>query len=92
MAIQYTKKFLEQLENFIRSLSFKLRYEKGNFEGGFCIIQNEKVIIVNRFISVEGKIDTLLEVLNVLKRDAGENFETMDISQKEFYSQLPSGT
>ena len=49
--------------------NFTLRYEKGQFKSGYCVLRDQNVIIVNKFYSVEGKINALLDILKGLEID-----------------------
>ena len=57
-----TKK-LELLEDAVIQNGFKLRYEKGNFLGGDCRLRDDNIIVVNKFLPIEGKIFTIARVL-----------------------------
>jgi hypothetical protein len=57
------QKQLDLLEAAIADLGFKLRYEKGNFIGGDCRIRENKVVVVNKFLPIEGKIATIAHVI-----------------------------
>ncbi|MBT8196014.1 MAG: hypothetical protein HKO56_08635 [Bacteroidia bacterium] len=65
--VKYSTKTLTLLEDTIKENEFVLRYEKGQFNSGYCIIDNRKVIIVNKFFQTESRINTLLEIINKLK-------------------------
>jgi len=58
-----TKTLLEKLERILTQSGIKVRYEKGNFRGGFCILDDGAVVVVNKFFPLEGKINTLIEVM-----------------------------
>ncbi len=62
-------KKLEILEDAVREKGYKLRYEKGNFIGGDCRLKEDNIIVVNRFLPVEGKIYTIANALHKLKTD-----------------------
>jgi len=55
---------LTLLEGAIKELGYSIRYEKGNFLGGECRLKEDKVVIVNKFLPLEGKIYTLALVIN----------------------------
>ncbi|MDI1322958.1 MAG: hypothetical protein PSV36_09425 [Algoriphagus sp.] len=76
MVIKYTKHFLDKLENLFAASEFILRYEKGNFKSGYCVLKENKVVIVNKYFPLEGKINALLDILNEL------NFNPQDFSDK----------
>ena len=61
--IKYTKHNLNRLEDIFRDLKITVRYEKGNFQSGYCIVFGKNVVIVNKFFDVEARINTLLEIL-----------------------------
>jgi hypothetical protein len=67
MEIKYTKHFLNKLEDLFAETEYFLRYEKGNFKSGWCFLNEKKVIVVNKYFDVEGKINILLDILNVLE-------------------------
>ncbi len=55
---------LTLLETTIKELGYTLRYEKGNFLGGECRLREDNVVIVNKFLPLEGKIYTLALVIS----------------------------
>jgi hypothetical protein len=55
---------LTLLETAIKELGYSLRYEKGNFLGGDCRLREDKVVVVNKFLPLEGKIYTLALVIS----------------------------
>ncbi len=55
---------LTLLESAIKELGYTLRYEKGNFLGGECRLREDNVVVVNKFIPLEGKIYTLALVIS----------------------------
>lgn len=57
------QKQLELLEESIAGMGFRLRYEKGSFIGGDCRIRENRVVVVNKFLPIEGKIATIASVI-----------------------------
>ena len=66
MALSYTQHTLEKLELLLKALQYKVRYEKGNFKTGSCILEHSRVIVVNKFSNLESKILALAELLQTL--------------------------
>ena len=64
MELKFTKQFQKKLENIFPDIGYKLRYEKGNFKSGYCILKDQKVVIINKYFTNEGKINTIIEILN----------------------------
>ncbi len=67
MDIKYSKHFLNKLEDVFSESDYILRYEKGNFKSGYCIIRDTKVVVVNKFYSLEGKVNCLLDILKTIE-------------------------
>ncbi len=61
--MRITPKILTQLEQCFALAGYKVRYEKGNFQSGYCLIIGQKTIIINQFINTEGRVFCLVEIL-----------------------------
>ena len=59
-----TKHSLKKLETLLRELGYTVRYEKGNFTSGYCLVEQRKIVIVNRFYDTEGRINVLYDILS----------------------------
>lgn len=80
MTLSYTQHTLDKLETLIKTLGFKLRYEKGNFKTGSCVLENDRIVIVNKFSNLESKINSLADLLQ--RSETDENL--LDEKQKAF--------
>ena len=69
MEIKLTKQFQKKLESILISQEYMVRYEKGNFKSGYCIINKNKIVIINKYFTVEGKINSLLEIISKIDID-----------------------
>lgn len=49
-----------------------LRYEKGNFKSGYCILRDTHVAIVNKYYSLEGKINCLIDIVRSIEIDVSK--------------------
>ncbi|EKB51268.1 hypothetical protein [Cecembia lonarensis] len=67
MAIKYTKNFLDKLENIFAASEYILRYEKGNFKSGYCVLKENKIVIINKYYTLEGKVNTLIDIIKELE-------------------------
>ncbi len=70
--VKYTNQFLVKLEDLIAESDYFLRYEKGNFKSGYCLLRDQKIIIVNKFFTTEGKINVILEILRTVALDTSK--------------------
>ena len=69
MTVRYTKPFLNKLEDIFAESDYVLRYEKGNFQSGYCVLKDTKIAIVNKYYTVEGKINCLVDILRLISID-----------------------
>jgi len=75
---------LEKLEMLLRTAGYKVRYEKGNFKTGACLLQNSKIIVVNKFSNLDSRIISLTELTRELEID----HKLLDEKQIAFLQQL----
>lgn len=84
-----TKGLQTKLEDLFAETDYNLRYEKGSFKSGYCLIKNAKVAIINKYYSQEGKIQSMIDILKEIDIDISglteKNLELYHIvSQKDF--------
>jgi len=84
MEIKYSKHFLNKLEDVFSESDYILRYEKGNFKSGYCIINDTKVVVVNKFYSLEGKVNCLLEIFKSIEL----NIENLNPKNLKLYQEV----
>ncbi len=82
--IKYTKHNLNRLEDIFKELKITIRYEKGNFHSGYCIVSGKNIVIVNKFFDVEARINTLLEILE----EGGINSEGLSEESRDWFNKL----
>ncbi len=70
--IKYTTQFLARLEDLVSESDYILRYEKGNFKSGYCLLREQKIMILNKFFATEGKINALLDILKNVELDTSK--------------------
>lgn len=83
MGFKFTRHFLKKLEGLFEELDYTVRYEKGNFQSGYCIVENRKIAIINKFYDTEGRINVLLDILATIDVDAGQLSESMQSLYRE---------
>ena len=75
MEVKYTKHFLNKLEDLFSETDYVLRYERGNFKSGYCILNDTKIALINKYYTQEGKINCLIEILRQLDPDTSKMSE-----------------
>lgn len=69
MSLKYTQATLDRMVKVLDESGYVLRFEKGTFNSGFCILEHKKVVVVNKFLDLEGRITTLVDLVALLKID-----------------------
>lgn len=76
---------LKKLEQLLESLGYKIIYEKGSFQSGYCLVNERKMIVMNKFYKTDMRVNSLLKILAELQ----PNPEQFEEDQQEFYASLP---
>ena len=89
MQIKYTKHFLNKLEDLMSETDYVLRYEKGNFQSGYCLLKDTKVAIINKYYAIDGKVNSLVEIIRSIEVDSAQLSEQnaklyKELTQTEF--------
>lgn len=66
-----SKTKLTKLEELFQQLDYKIRYEKGNFQSGFCLVEERKIAVINKFFDTEARIEALVDILQQIDVDHG---------------------
>ncbi len=61
--MKYTQTSLDKLEDILGESDYKVRYERGTFQSGYCILEQTRVVVLNKFLNTEGRINTLIELI-----------------------------
>lgn len=76
----YTQK---KIEAIFEELGYVIRYEKGSFQSGYCIVENRNIVIINRFYDTEAKINCLIDILSKIEvKDVILQKKTADLYTK----------
>lgn len=65
--MRYNQSTLDKLEAIPKECGYVLRYERGTFQSGYCILEQKKVVVLNKFLQTEGRINTLTELIPQLE-------------------------
>lgn len=65
--MKYTQTSLDKLEGVVEQSGYVLRYERGTFQSGYCILEQKKVVVLNKFLQLEGRINTMLDLIPQLE-------------------------
>ena len=84
--MKYTQNILDKIEKVAAESKYVIRYERGNFQSGYCILQAKKVIVVNKFFQAEGRINTLIELIPQLDI----NYDALTLESQKMYDEVMS--
>ena len=84
MSFKYTPATLRKLEQLFEEARYTVRYEKGSFNSGYCILEDRRVVVINRFLAIEGRINALLDILP----SVGVNEQELSGEMLKWYQRL----
>jgi hypothetical protein len=88
MSLKYNAALLKKVEDIFREGGYTVRFERGNFQNGYCVLEKRKVVVINKFHEMEAKINSLIEILTNI-----EDLELENLSSEstELFQQVKSG-
>jgi hypothetical protein len=82
--LKITQSSLDKLEKITEESGYIVRYERGSFQSGYCILQAKKVIVLNKFLPLEGRINTVIDLLPQLNI----NFDALTLESQKLFSEV----
>ena len=82
--MKFTQHTLDKIEKIAEESGYIIRYERGTFQSGYCILQEKKVVVLNKFMQTEGRINTLIDLLPQLNI----NFDALTHESQKLYTEL----
>ena len=82
--MKYNQTTLNKLEKILEEAGYVSRYERGSFQSGYCILEEKKVVVLNKFLNTEGRINTLIDLipsLNIV-------YEMITVDSQKMYDQI----
>jgi hypothetical protein len=67
--MKFTQTSLDRLEDILHESNYTTRYERGTFNSGWCLLEEKKIVVLNKFLDVEARINTLLDLIPQLNID-----------------------
>jgi hypothetical protein len=84
--MKYTQSTLDKLEKLVEESDYVIRYERGTFQSGYCILEQKKVVVLNKFLQTEGRISTLIDLIPQLNVSR----DTLTEESKKLFSEITS--
>lgn len=84
MSIKFTTNLFKKLQDIIEKGGYKIRLEKGKFHSNQCVLEDKKLVVINQFLDIEGKVKAIMEMLPTLNL----NKENVSKEELEYLSKL----
>jgi hypothetical protein len=88
--MKYTQTTLNKFEKILEEAGYIVRYERGSFQSGYCILEDKKVVVLNKFLQTEGRINTLIDLIpqvninaDLLSAESRKSYEEVISRQQE---------
>ena len=82
--MKYTQTSLDKLADILGQSDYVVRYERGTFQSGWCLLEERRIVVLNKFLSVEGRINTLIDISPQLSID----FDKLTHESQKLYEEL----
>jgi len=82
--MKYNQTTLNKIEKLLDEGEYVVRYERGSFQSGYCILEARKVVVLNKFLNVEGRINTLIDLIPQLNI----NIDLLTHESQKLYDEL----
>ena len=63
------KSIYNELKELFEKLGYKLVLDKGSFNTGYCLLEDEKIIVINKNKPYENRIKILSKILSKIDTD-----------------------
>ncbi|MEY3577298.1 MAG: hypothetical protein RL394_881 [Bacteroidota bacterium] len=84
MKLRFTPSTLEKIEKIVSEAGYIIRYERGTFQSGYCVLESKKVVVLNKFLQTEGRINTLIDLVSNLSIEA----DHLSLDSKKLYEEI----
>lgn len=84
--MKYNQATLNKLEKILEESGYIIRYERGSFQSGYCILEDKKVVVLNKFLNPEGRINTLMDIIP----SVSINYDLLTQTSQKLYDELIS--
>ena len=82
--MKYNQTTLKKIEDILGQANYVVRYERGTFQSGWCLLEDKRVVVLNKFIQMEGRINTLIEIVPQLDI----NYDLLTYESQKLYDEI----
>ena len=85
MNLKYNAALLKKIEDIFKEGGYTIRYEKGNFQNGYCVLEKRRVVVINRFHELDAKVNSMIELIQNI---TDLEFENLSSESAQLYQQI----
>jgi hypothetical protein len=78
--------YLDKLQQILADSDYIIRYERGTFQSGWCLLEQKRIVVLNKFLDTEGRINTLLDLIP----QVDINFDKLTFESQKLYKEITS--
>ena len=82
--MKYNQSTLNKLEKILEEAGYIVRYERGSFQSGYCILEHKKVVVLNKFLIPEGRINALMDIIP----SVSVNYDLLTHESQKLYDEV----
>ena len=82
--MKYTAGALEKLHNVLSESDYIVRYERGTFQSGWCLLEQKRIVVLNKFLDTEARINTLYDIIPQLNIQ----FDKLTLESQKLYNEV----
>jgi hypothetical protein len=82
--MKYTQTTLDKLGDILGESAYVVRYERGTFQSGWCLLEAKRIVVLNKFLNIEGRINTLMEIIPQLSID----YDKLTLESQKLYEEV----
>jgi len=86
--MKITQAQLDKLQQVLSESEYSIRYERGTFQSGWCLLEQKRIVVLNKFLDIEGRINTLLDLIPQVQID----FDKLTLESQKLYTEVISKT
>lgn len=75
---------LDKFSDILSQAEYTVRYERGTFQSGWCLLEAKRVVVLNKFLDIEGRINTLIDLIPQLNI----NYDKLTLESQKLYDSI----
>ena len=75
---------LDKLQQLLSESDYTIRYERGTFQSGWCLLEQKRMVVLNKFLDTEGRINTLLDLIPQIAIE----FDKLTLESQKLYAEI----